>query len=67
MKVKSLNDLTGMKRKAVESFVYKVAVEKLAILQLEDSDTRFKEKIAQRNKREIGWHALGGGNIRITS
>lgn len=64
---KFANDSIEMWPKAVESFVDKVAVVLLAIVDLENPDTRFTEVIAQSIKREIDWHALKNDNIRIIS
>lgn len=57
-KVKSVNDSTDIRGKVVKS----IAVEKL-----EHLDKRLTEEIAQNIKSEIGWHALRGDNVRITS
>lgn len=66
-KAKSTNDSTEIRRKAVESFAYKVAVKKLAIVQIEHPDTTLTEKIVQSINREIGRHGLGCDDVTITS
>lgn len=47
-----------MRRRAVASFADKVAVKKLLIFQLENSDMRLIEEIAESIKKEIGRHAI---------